>query len=122
MGRVFLNVVENALYAMREKQRALGAGYAAELSLTTAVRGEHVEVRIRDNGTGMPTRVVEKVFEPFFTTKPAGQGTGLGMSLSREVVVEGHQGAMRVESEEGEGTEVVITLPSRERGRSLAPR
>ena len=112
LGRVFLNVAENALYAMREKKRARGEGYTPELVVSTAARGEHVEVRIRDNGVGIPKNVVEKVFEPFFTTKPPGQGTGLGLSLSREIVVLGHQGTMRVDSEEGEGTEVVVSLPS----------
>ena len=112
LGRVFLNVVENARYAMREKKRARGEGYAPELVVSTETRGDQVEVRIRDNGMGMPKKVAEKVFEPFFTTKPPGQGTGLGMSLSREVVVQGHQGAMRVESVEGEWTVVVVTLPA----------
>jgi two-component system, NtrC family, sensor kinase len=111
MGRVFLNVAENALYAMREKKRVQGDGYVPELVVRTAVRGDMVEARIRDNGAGIPAAVVEKVFEPFFTTKPAGQGTGLGLSLSREIVVQGHQGTMRVESEEGEGTEIVVALP-----------
>jgi two-component system NtrC family sensor kinase len=111
VGRVFLNVVENALYAMREKQRALGAAYAPELVVRTAARGGEIEVRIRDNGVGMPSKVAEKAFEPFFTTKPSGQGTGLGLSLSREIVVQGHQGTMRVETEEGAWTEVVVTLP-----------
>ena len=111
LGRVFLNVLENALYAMREKKRTLGAGYAPELVVSTAARGEGIEVRIRDNGVGMPKRVADKVFEPFFTTKPSGQGTGLGLPLSREIVVQGHQGTMRVESEEGEGTEVVVVVP-----------
>jgi signal transduction histidine kinase len=110
LGRVFLSVLENALYAMREKKRAGGAEYAPELVVSTAARGQQVEVRIRDNGVGMSKAVVERVFEPFFTTKPAGQGTGLGMSLSRDMVVQGHQGAMRVESVEGEWTEVVVTL------------
>ncbi|WP_437288944.1 ATP-binding protein [Sorangium sp. So ce406] len=111
MGRVFLNVVDNALYAMRQKRRERGAGYAPELSVRTADRSDHVEVRIRDNGTGIPEKVAARMFEPFFTTKPPGDGTGLGLSLSREIVVQGHQGTMRVESEDGEYTEFVITLP-----------
>jgi two-component system NtrC family sensor kinase len=111
IGRVFLNVVENALHAMREKKRALGPGFTPELSVTTAARGEVIEVRVRDNGVGMPKNVAEKAFEPFFTTKPSGQGTGLGLSLSREIVVQGHQGEMRLTSEEGEWTEMVVTLP-----------
>ncbi|MGK4009182.1 ATP-binding protein [Sorangium sp. So ce1036] len=113
LGRVFINVVDNALYAMQQKRRERGAGYAPELSVRTADLGDHVEVRIRDNGTGIPKGVVARMFEPFFTTKPPGHGTGLGLSLSRDIVVQGHQGTMRVESEEGESTEFVITLPKR---------
>jgi signal transduction histidine kinase len=111
LGRVFLNVVENALYAMAQKKRALGAAYAPELQVRTAVDGDHVEVHVRDNGTGVPTDVAARVFEPFFTTKPTGHGTGLGLSLSRDIVVEGHQGEMRLESAPGEWTEVVVRLP-----------
>ncbi|WP_437735086.1 ATP-binding protein [Sorangium sp. So ce1335] len=111
MGRVFVNVVANALYAMRQKKLKRGDGYAPELVVRTADRGDHVEVRIRDNGTGIPEKVAARMFEPFFTTKPPGDGTGLGLSLSREIVVQGHQGTMRVESVEGEYAEFVITLP-----------
>ncbi|MRG92335.1 ATP-binding protein [Polyangium spumosum] len=111
MGRVFLNVVENALDAMREKQRERGPGYVPELRVSTAGRGDQVEVHIRDNGTGIPKRLEERIFEPFFTTKPSGQGTGLGLSLSHEIVVLGHQGSMRVETVPGEFAEFVITIP-----------
>jgi signal transduction histidine kinase len=110
--RVFLNVVENALYAMRQKASEQGAGYTPELRVRTAPRRKAVEVRIRDNGTGIPEAVAGRVFEPFFTTKPPGQGTGLGLSLSHEIVVQGHQGTMRVESEPGAWTEIVVTLPA----------
>lgn len=113
LGRVFINVVDNALYAMQQKRRERGADYAPELNVRTLDLGDHVEVRIRDNGTGIPKSVVTRMFEPFFTTKPPGHGTGLGLSLSRDIVVQGHQGTMRVESEEGEYTEFVITLPKR---------
>ena len=113
LGRVFLNVVENALYAMREKQRSLGDRYAPELSVRTAALGSEAEVRIRDNGAGIAEAVIPKVFEPFFTTKPPGQGMGLGLSLSHEIVTQGHGGAMRVASVEGEWTEIVVTLPRR---------
>jgi two-component system, NtrC family, sensor kinase len=111
LGRVFVNVVENALYAMRQKQRQAGAAYAPELRVSTARRGGLFEVRVRDNGTGIPKDVEARIFEPFFTTKPAGQGTGLGLSLSHEIVVQGHRGAMRSESAPGEWTEIVISLP-----------
>jgi len=111
LGRVFLNVVENALYAMREKKRERGYAYAPELRVQTVVQRDGVEVRIRDNGMGMTNDVAERVFEPFYTTKPSGQGTGLGLSLSYEIVVLGHQGTMRVESAPGEWTEILIRLP-----------
>jgi signal transduction histidine kinase len=109
--RVFLNVVENALYAMRQRASEPGAGYTPELRVRTAPRGADVEVRIRDNGMGIPEAVAGRIFEPFFTTKPPGQGIGLGLSLSHEIVVQGHQGTMRVESEPGAWTEIVVTLP-----------
>jgi two-component system NtrC family sensor kinase len=111
LGRVFLNVVENALYAMREKKRERGHAYEPELRVRTVVQRDEVEVRIRDNGVGMAKNVAGRVFEPFYTTKPTGQGTGLGLSLSYDIVVQGHQGTMRVESAPGEWTELVITLP-----------
>ncbi len=116
MGRVFLNMASNACYATDEKRRAIEeAGttaepYAPTLSLTTK-RMEHlVEVRIRDNGNGMPPEVVEKIFNPFFTTKPTGQGTGLGLALSSDIVRE-HGGNIRVETEPGEFTEMIVELP-----------
>ena len=111
LERVFLNVVENALYTMREKKRQRGEAYAPELRVRTSAQRDEVEVRIRDNGMGMAQDVAERVFEPFYTTKPTGQGTGLGLSLSYEIVVLGHQGSMRVDSAPGEWTELVITLP-----------
>jgi signal transduction histidine kinase len=113
VGRVFLNVAENALYAMKEKARTGTAGYAPALVVTTSARADLVEVRLRDNGVGIAAAVLERVFEPFFTTKPAGQGTGLGLSLGREIVVQGHQGTMLAESVEGEWTEIVVRLPLR---------
>lgn len=118
MGRVFLNVVDNALYAMRQKKRERGESYAPELRIRTADRGDHVEVCIRDNGTGVPKEVAARLFDPFFTTKPPGQGTGLGLSLSHEIVVQGHQGTMRFESEPGEYAAFVITLPKGTRAAS----
>jgi two-component system NtrC family sensor kinase len=125
LGQVFINVVDNALYSMRQKKRARvgpaggaaapgadgAAAYAPELRVRTADRGDRAEVRIRDNGLGIPEDAVDRVFDPFFTTKPPGQGTGLGLSLSREIVVEGHRGSMRVETTLGEYAELVITLP-----------
>jgi signal transduction histidine kinase len=76
------------------------------------VAGQAVEIRVRDNGTGMSEEVQARVFQPFFTTKPAGEGTGLGLSLSHDIVTKGHGGTLTVESREGEGTEFIIRLPT----------
>ena len=111
LSRVFLNVATNALYALRRKTQQGISGYRPVLSVSTRVVAGGVEVHIRDNGTGIPKDLRGRVFDPFFTTKPAGEGTGLGLSISREIVVGEHQGEMRMESEEGEYTEFVITLP-----------
>ena len=116
LGRVFLNMVGNACYATDEKRRAAaetgsGAGdYSPTLLLSTKRTENHVVVRIRDNGNGMPPEVVEKIFNPFFTTKPTGQGTGLGLAISNDIVRE-HGGTIRVETEPGEFTEMIIELP-----------
>ncbi|MFO0630210.1 MAG: ATP-binding protein, partial [Polyangiales bacterium] len=111
LSRVFVNIINNAIYATREKKRAQGGAYAPMIHVRTRSLGDAVEVRVHDNGTGIPRAVLDKVFNPFFTTKPPGEGTGLGLSLSHDVVVGGHQGELRVDSAEGEHTEFVITLP-----------
>ena len=113
ISRVFINVLHNAYYAIRQKKQALGARYTPTLQVRTRDLGDRVEVRIRDNGPGIPPAVASQIFNPFFTTKPPGEGTGLGLSLSHDIVVGGHQGEMGVESAEGEYTEFVITLPRR---------
>ena len=118
LGRVFLNMVGNACYATDEKRRALeeaggnrGADrYFPTLWVATKRADDSVEVRIKDNGNGMPAEVVEKIFNPFFTTKPTGQGTGLGLALSNDIIRE-HGGSIRVETEQGEFTEMIIDLP-----------
>ena len=114
LGRVFLNMVTNAGHATNDRHRAEIAagntGFQPTLWLKTARSDDHVEVRIRDNGTGMPPDVVEKIFNPFFTTKPTNQGTGLGLSISSDIVRR-HGGHIAVESESGEFTEMCITLP-----------
>ena len=116
LGRVFLNMVSNACYATDEKRRAageagkVGGSYAPALSLSTRRTEDHVEVRIWDNGNGIPPEIVEKVFNPFFTTKPAGQGTGLGLAMSADIV-RAHGGTIQVNTEPGEFTEMVIELP-----------
>lgn len=110
MGRVFLNMVSNACYATDEKRRASdGSGYMPTLSLTTKREDDRIEVRIRDNGNGIPPDVIEKIFNPFFTTKPTDQGTGLGLALSNDIVRE-HGGTIRVASEPGAFTEMTVEL------------
>jgi signal transduction histidine kinase len=113
LRRVFINIVDNALYAMAQKQRALGAAYSPVLQVWTVNRGDAAEVRIRDNGPGIPKELSARIFDPFFTTKPPGEGTGLGLSLSHDIVVQGHQGMLRMETEPGQFTEFIITLPKR---------
>jgi signal transduction histidine kinase len=114
--RVLVNVVDNACYAMREKRRQLGVGYAPKLTVRTEGAGEWVEIRILDNGTGIPREIEGRVFHPFFTTKPAGEGAGLGLTLSHDIVVDGHRGSIRLSTSPGERTEVVIALPRRAPG------
>ena len=114
LGRVFLNMVGNACYATDEKRKAAaeagGERYMPTVSLKTRRHEDKLEVSIRDNGSGMPPEVVEKMFNPFFTTKPTGQGTGLGLAMSSDIVRE-HGGSIRVETEPGEFTEMIIDLP-----------
>ena len=114
LGRVFLNMITNACYATDEKRRRLaeegGADYTPTLQLATRNHPDRVEIRIRDNGSGIPDELKEKVFNPFFTTKPTDKGTGLGLALSSDIVRE-HGGAIRVESEAGEFTEMIVSLP-----------
>jgi signal transduction histidine kinase len=111
IGRVFLNVINNACYAAHVKRKDMGEGFSPTLSVHTANRGDRVEIRICDNGTGIPPEVRDKIFQPFFTTKPAGAGTGLGLSISYDIVVQEHKGEIHVETEEGQYTELIITLP-----------
>jgi signal transduction histidine kinase len=110
IGRVIINLVNNALYAAQQ-QRRLTPGMEPRVRVSTHDMGERVEVRVRDNGVGIPAAVRDKIFTPFFTTKPPGEGTGLGLSISHDIVVQGHGGELRFESQEGEGTEFVIILP-----------
>ncbi|MGB6252711.1 MAG: GAF domain-containing protein [Bradyrhizobium sp.] len=111
--RVFLNLISNGFYAAAKRNEAGEEGYEPTLSATTKDFGNRVEIRIRDNGTGIPQEVKEKMFNPFFTTKPAGEGTGLGLSMSHDIVVKQHGGRIEVETEPGQSTEFIITLPRR---------
>jgi GAF domain-containing protein len=110
--RVLLNLIANGFYAAtKRKMEADGDGYEPTLSAATKNLGNSVEIRIRDNGTGIPTEVKEKMFNPFFTTKPAGEGTGLGLSISHDIVVKQHAGSIAVDTEPGKFTEFKIVLP-----------
>lgn len=111
LSRVFLNIINNAFYSLAEKSRELGAGFSPELSLTTAALPNDLEIRIRDNGQGMAGATAQRIFQPFFTTKPDGEGVGLGLSMSYEVIVDQHHGTLAVESAAGEFAEFVIRLP-----------
>jgi two-component system NtrC family sensor kinase len=110
--RVFLNLISNGFYAAaKRKTENGGTGFDPILSATTRDCGDNVEIRIRDNGTGIPAEVKEKMFNPFFTTKPAGEGTGLGLSMSHDIIVKQHGGTIDVETQPGEFTEFRIVLP-----------
>ncbi len=110
--RVLLNLISNGFYAaMKRKTESDGSGYEPMLAVATREFGDRVEIRIRDNGSGIPIEVKEKMFNPFFTTKPPGEGTGLGLSLSHDIVVKQHFGSIEVETQPGQFTEFKITLP-----------
>jgi signal transduction histidine kinase len=113
IGRVLLNLFTNAFYAVHKKKECFPEGYVPTVSVSTrrTPKGD-IEVRVRDNGMGMADYVKERIFQPFFTTKPTGEGTGLGLSLSYDIVTKGHGGTLTVESQEGEFTEFTICLPS----------
>ena len=111
LSRVFLNIINNAYYAAHERKKTSGETFRPLVTIGSRNLGAKVEVRIRDNGAGVPEQVLSKIFNPFFTTKPAGAGTGLGLSISHDIVVRGHQGELRVESEPEKFTEFIVTLP-----------
>jgi signal transduction histidine kinase len=110
IGRVLLNVYNNAFYAVQEKKKTAANGFEPVVSVRTEMAGHHVRIYIKDNGTGIPQKVADKIFQPFFTTKPTGQGTGLGLSLSYDII-KAHGGEIKLETKEGEGSSFVISLP-----------
>ena len=116
IGRVILNLINNAFYAVDEKKKDTSTnlvhnGYEPMVSVSTRKENGKVEVSVKDNGHGIPQKVLDKIFQPFFTTKPTGQGTGLGLSLAYDIV-KAHGGEMKVETKEGEGSEFIIQIPS----------
>jgi signal transduction histidine kinase len=116
IGRVILNLINNAFYAVNEKQKQNLPGYEPTVTIKTSQnppsggRGAEVFISVSDNGPGIPQKVLDKIFQPFFTTKPTGQGTGLGLSLSYDIV-KAHGGDITVNSKDGEGSEFTIKLP-----------
>jgi signal transduction histidine kinase len=110
--RVLLNLISNGFYAAtKRKAEAGGDGYEPTLTAATKNLGDRVQIMIRDNGTGIPSEVREKMFTPFYTTKPAGEGTGLGLSISHDIIIKQHAGSIEVDSEPGEFTEFKIIIP-----------
>jgi signal transduction histidine kinase len=111
IGRVLLNLINNAFYAVDRRAKQGTEGYKPEVIVSTRHTDKNVEVRVTDNGNGIPNDIKDKIFQPFFTTKPTGEGTGLGLSLSYDIITKGHDGELAVQTREGEGTTFIIRLP-----------
>jgi len=118
IGRVILNLITNAFYVVDEKKKLQPenlptgqAGYEPTVTVSTKKLNDKTEIRVTDNGNGIPQKVLDKIFQPFFTTKPTGQGTGLGLSMSYDIVTKGHGGELNVTTVENEGTTFTITIP-----------
>ena len=110
IGRVILNLINNAFYVVDEKKKQLNGAYEPIVTISTKKLNGKIEIKVADNGNGVPQKVLDKIFQPFFTTKPTGQGTGLGLSLSYDIV-KAHGGELKVATKEGEGSEFIIKLP-----------
>ena len=111
IGRVLLNLFNNAFYSVTEKKKLATGHYEPTVLVSTKKKKEAIEIRIRDNGQGIPNKIIDKIYQPFFTTKPAGQGTGLGLSLSYDIITKEHGGKIDVQTKENEYTEFIIELP-----------
>ncbi len=109
MGRVILNLITNAFYAVNERKHLHHDGYEPTVSVSTKKIDGKIEISVKDNGNGIPQKILDKIFQPFFTTKPTGQGTGLGLSLAYDIV-KAHGGELKVETKEGKGSEFSIQL------------
>jgi len=113
IGRVLLNLINNAFYAVNQKQKENSNGYEPTVTVSTKKLSDKIEIRVIDNGSGIPQTILDKIYQPFFTTKPTGQGTGLGLSLSYDIVTKGHGGSINVNTNEGDGTEFSIIIPTK---------
>jgi len=111
IGRVLINLFSNAFYAVNQKSKTAGPDYKPTVEVSTASQNGSVIITVKDNGTGIPESIREKIMQPFFTTKPAGEGTGLGLSLSYDIVVKGHGGSITIDTKDGVFTEFIVTLP-----------
>ncbi|MDP9080446.1 MAG: ATP-binding protein [Bacteroidota bacterium] len=111
IGRVLLNLFNNAFYSVQQKTKAIGTEFRPIVEVTTIQKGETVEIKVKDNGIGIPDAIRNKIMQPFFTTKPTGEGTGLGLSLSYDIIVKGHGGKLDIQSKEGEFAEFIVSLP-----------
>jgi two-component system, NtrC family, sensor kinase len=111
IGRVLLNLYNNAFYTVNEKSKQSPSSYQPTGKVSTKKLNDKIEIRVEDNGSGIPQKIIDKIFQPFFTTKPTGQGTGLGLSLTYDIITKKHNGTIRVESKEGEGSIFIIQLP-----------
>jgi len=111
IGRVILNLITNAFYSVTEKKEQQPTGYEPTVSVSTKMENGNVVIKVKDNGNGIPQKVLDKIYQPFFTTKPTGQGTGLGLSMSYEIVTKAHGGELKVDTKEGEGSVFTVLLP-----------
>jgi signal transduction histidine kinase len=111
IGRVLLNLFNNAFYSVAKKKAEMGAVYEPTVIVRTERKSDYINVYVKDNGMGMSAKTLEKIYQPFFTTKPAGEGTGLGLSLSYDIITKAHNGQLKVETNEGQGAEFIIQLP-----------
>jgi signal transduction histidine kinase len=112
IGRVMLNLINNAFYAVSEKQKRSNGTFEPTVSVSTKKTDDKLLITVGDNGNGISQKNLEKIFQPFFTTKPTGQGTGLGLSLAYDIITKGHSGDIKIETEEGEGSKFIVIIPS----------
>jgi signal transduction histidine kinase len=108
---VILNLINNAFYAVNEKKKQTSGEYEPTVTVSTRKENGKIEIKVKDNGNGIPQKILDKIFQPFFTTKPTGQGTGLGLSLSYDII-KAHRGEIKVETGHGEGSAFTVQLPT----------